>query len=243
MSRRTKKQAAEIDSSDDDDMFNGDWLLDFNIRKPFHFRPKHAEFYNIISDRTTNMALVDGPAGTAKTYIAVYAALEMLREQEDIEKIVYIRSIVESADRSLGSLPGEIDDKFSPYMMPLVEKVTEICGPGTCTMLKSKGLIDAIPVNFVRGLTFNKTCVIVDEAQNLTKGELTTIMTRFGRKSKYIICGDCNQSDIRQSGFKDVFDKFSGNDSETQGIYTIKFGLNDIVRSKILRFICQKLGA
>ena len=128
-------------------------------------------------------------------------------------------------------------------MMPLVEKVTEICGPGTCTMLKLKGLIDAIPVNFVRGLTFNKTCVIVDEAQNLTKGELTTIMTRFGRKSKYIICGDCNQSDIRQSGFKDVFDKFSGNDSETQGIYTIKFGLNDIVRSKILRFICQKLGA
>lgn len=243
MSRRTKKQAAEIDSSDDDDMFNGDWLLDFNIRKPFHFRPKHAEFYNIISDRTTNMALVDGPAGTAKTYIAVYAALEMLRVQEDIEKIVYIRSIVESADRSLGSLPGEIDDKFSPYMMPLVEKVTEICGPGTCTMLKLKGLIDAIPVNFVRGLTFNKTCVIVDEAQNLTKGELTTIMTRFGRKSKYIICGDCNQSDIRQSGFKDVFDKFSGNDSETQGIYTIKFGLNDIVRSKILRFICQKLGA
>jgi phosphate starvation-inducible protein PhoH and related proteins len=243
MSRRTKKQAAEIDSSDDDDMFNGDWLLDFNIRKPFHFRPKHAEFYNIISDRTTNMALVDGPAGTAKTYIAVYAALEMLREQEDIEKIVYIRSIVESADRSLGSLPGEIDDKFSPYMMPLIEKVTEICGPGTCTMLKLKGLIDAIPVNFVRGLTFNKTCVIVDEAQNLTKGELTTIMTRFGRKSKYIICGDCNQSDIRQSGFKDVFDKFSGNDSETQGIYTIKFGLNEIVRSKILRFICQKLGA
>lgn len=243
MSRRTKKQTAEIDSSDDDDMFNGDWLLDFNIRKPFHFRPKHAEFYNIISDRTTNMALVDGPAGTAKTYIAVYAALEMLRVQEDIEKIVYIRSIVESADRSLGSLPGEIDDKFSPYMMPLVEKVTEICGPGTCTMLKSKGLIDAIPVNFVRGLTFNKTCVIVDEAQNLTKGELTTIMTRFGRKSKYIICGDCNQSDIRQSGFKDVFDKFSGNDSETQGIYTSKFGLNEIVRSKILRFICQKLGA
>ena len=243
MSRRAKKQAVEIDSGDEDDMFNGDWLLDFNIRKPFYFKPKHAEFYNIIGDNTTNMALVDGPAGTAKTYIAVYAALEMLREQEGIEKIVYIRSIVESADKSLGSLPGEIDDKFSPYMMPLIEKVTEICGPGTCTMLKSKGLIDAIPVNFVRGLTFNKTCVIVDEAQNLTKGELITIMTRFGRKSKYIICGDCNQSDIRQSGFKDVFDKFTGEDSEAQGICTTKFGINEIVRSKILRFICKKLEA
>jgi phosphate starvation-inducible PhoH-like protein len=242
MSRRTKKQAVEIDT-EEEDMFNGDWLLDFNIRKPFYFRPKHAEFYNVIGGKDTNMALVDGPAGTAKTYIAVYAALEMLREQEDIEKIVYIRSIVESADRSLGSLPGEIDDKFSPYMMPLIEKVTEICGPGTCSMLKSKGLIDAIPVNFVRGLTFNKTCVIVDEAQNLTKGELITIMTRFGRKSKYIICGDCNQSDIRQSGFKEVFDKFDGEESEDQGIFTTKFGLAEIVRSKILRFICQKLGA
>ena len=243
MSRRTKKQAVEIDSSDEDDMFNGDWLLDFNIRKPFYFRPKHAEFYNIIGDKTANMALVDGPAGTAKTYIAVYAALEMLREQEDIEKIVYIRSIVESADRSLGSLPGEIDDKFSPYMMPLIEKVTEICGPGTCTMLKSKGLIDAIPVNFVRGLTFNNTCVIVDEAQNLTKGELTTIMTRFGRNSQYVICGDCRQADIRQSGFKDVFDRFSDDECDTNGIHTTEFGLSEIVRSKILRFICKKLGA
>ena len=121
----------------------------------FYFKPKHQDFYYNICDKNTNMSLVDGPAGTAKTYIAVYAALEMLREQE-VDKIVYIRSIVESADKSLGSLPGEIDDKFSPYMMPLIEKVTEICGPGTCSMLKSKGLIDAIPVNFVRGLTFNK---------------------------------------------------------------------------------------
>ena len=243
MSRRTKKQAVEIESGDSDDMFNGDWLLDFNIRKPFYFKPKHAEFYNLILDNTTNMVLVDGPAGTAKTYIAVYAALELLREQEGVDKIIYIRSIVESADKSLGALPGEIDDKFSPYMMPLIEKVTEICGPGTCTMLKAKGLIDAIPVNFVRGLTFNKTCVIIDEAQNLTKREITTIMTRFGRKSKYIICGDCNQSDIRQSGFKDVFDRFNNEESEAQGIFTAKFGLNEIVRSKILRFICKKLEA
>jgi len=246
MSRRSKKQAVDVDPELEleGDIFNGDWLMDFNIRKPFYFKPKHNDFYYSILDSTTNMCLVDGPAGTAKTYIAVYAALEMLRDQSvDLEKIVYIRSIVESADKSLGSLPGEIDDKFSPYMMPLIEKVTEICGPGTCEMLKKKGLIDAIPVNFVRGLTFNKTCVIVDEAQNLTRGELTTIMTRFGRNSRYIICGDCKQSDIRQSGFTDVFDKFDDEECVDQGIHTIKFGIGEIVRSKILRFICKKLGA
>ena len=109
-------------------------------------------------------------------------------------------------------------------------------------LLKSKGLIDAIPVNFVRGLTFNKICVIVDEAQNLTKGELTTILTRFGRNSQYIVCGDTKQSDVRQSGFASVFEKFASEDCADRGIYTHLFGVEEIVRSKILRFICDKLA-
>ncbi len=241
MSRRSKKQAVDIDPEIGEDIFNGDWLMDFKIRKPFYMKPKHRDFYNTIHETNTQMSFVDGLAGTAKTYIAVYAALEMLKN-EDVEKIVYIRSVVESADKSLGSLPGEIDDKFSPYMMPLIEKVTELCGPGTCGMLKSKGLIDAIPVNFVRGLTFNNTCVIVDEAQNLTKGELTTILTRFGRGSKYIVCGDGKQSDVKQSGFKNVFDRFNSVECEDKGIYAFKFGNAEIVRSKILRYICERLG-
>ena len=241
MSRRSKKQAVDIDPEIGEDIFNGDWLLDFKIRKPFYMKPKHRDFYETIHESTTQMSFVDGLAGTAKTYLAVYAALEMLKAEE-IEKIVYIRSVVESSDKSLGSLPGEIDDKFSPYMMPLIEKVTELCGAGTCGMLKSKGLIDAIPVNFVRGLTFNNTCVIVDEAQNLTKGELTTILTRFGRNSKYIVLGDGKQSDIKQSGFKNVFDKFNSAECEDKGIHAFKFGNEEIVRSKILRFICERLG-
>ena len=242
MPRRSKKQAVNIDAELDEDVFNGNWLMDFKIRRPFYFKPKHREFYNNLHETNTQMSFVDGLAGTAKTYIAVYAALEMLKDSA-IEKIIYIRSVVESADKSLGSLPGEIDDKFSPYAMPMIEKVTEIAGPGTCSMLKSKGLIEAIPVNFVRGLTFNNTCVIVDEAQNLTKGELTTILTRFGRGTKYIVCGDTNQSDVKQSGFKEVFIRFTGEDCENQGIYTTHFGENEIVRSKILRFICNKLGS
>ena len=71
------------------------------------------------------MAFVDGPAGSMKTYIAVYAGLELIRD-ETFTKLVYIRSIAESAEKSLGSLPGEIDDKFSPYAIPLDEKVSEL---------------------------------------------------------------------------------------------------------------------
>jgi phosphate starvation-inducible PhoH-like protein len=240
MSRQPKKINSHSEIGED--ILNDNWLMDFKIRKPFYFKPKHRHFYNTLHDSATQMSFVDGLAGTAKTYIAVYAALEKLKEGL-FDKIVYIRSVVESADKSLGSLPGEIDDKFSPYAMPLIEKVTEIAGPGTCGMLRTKGLIEAIPVNFVRGLTFNNTCVIVDEAQNLTKGELTTILTRFGRNSQYIVCGDTGQSDVRQSGFSDVFKRFNADDCADRGIFTHKFGVEEIVRSKILRFICDKLGS
>ena len=104
-----------------------------------------------------------------------------------------------------------------------------------------KGLIEAIPVNFVRGLTFNKSIVIVDEAQNLTKGELTTILTRFGRDSKYIICGDGNQSDINKSGFDEVLERFDNQECEDNNIFAFEFGNSEIARSKILRHICKML--
>ena len=84
--------------------------------------------------------------------------------------------------------------------------------------------------------------VIVDESQNLTKGELTTILTRFGRNSRYIVLGDGKQSDVKQSGFKNVFERFDSIECEEKGIYTFKFGNAEIVRSKILRYICERLG-
>ena len=218
------------------------WLFNFKIKKPFYFNPNHREFYNCVKNSKTKMGFVDGPAGSMKTYIAVYAGLELIKE-ESFQRLVYIRSITESAERSLGSLPGEIDDKFSPYSIPLEEKITEIAGSGTYTMLKQKGVVEAIPVNFVRGLTFNKALVIVDEAQNLSRKELTTILTRFGRDTKYIVIGDCNQADVNKSGYKEIFNMFNTKQCMDNDIYSFEFGNSEIARSKILRFICAVLGA
>ena len=217
------------------------WLFNFKIKRPFYFNPKHREFYNCIKNPKTKMGFVDGPAGSMKTYIAVYAGLELIR-QEEFSKMVYIRSVTESAERSLGSLPGEIDDKFSPYSIPLEEKVTEITDAGTYSMLKQRGVVEAIPVNFVRGLTFNKTLVIVDEAQNLSRKELTTILTRFGRYSKYVVIGDCNQADVNKSGYKEIFNMFNSKQCKDNNIHSFEFGNSEISRSKILRFICSVLG-
>ena len=218
------------------------WLFNFKIKRPFYFNPKHREFYNCIKNPKTKMGFVDGPAGSMKTYIAVYAGLELIK-QEQFNRMVYIRSVTESAERSLGSLPGEIDDKFSPYSIPLEEKVTEIADRGTYSMLKQKGVVEAIPVNFVRGLTFNKSLVIVDEAQNLSRKELTTILTRFGRDSRYIVIGDCNQADVNKSGYKEIFNMFNSKQCTDNDIYSFEFGNSEIARSKILRFICSVLGA
>ena len=218
------------------------WLFNFKIKKPFYFNPNHREFYNCVKNSKTKMGFVDGPAGSMKTYIAVYAGLELIKE-ESFQRLVYIRSVTESAERSLGSLPGEIDDKFSPYSIPLEEKITEIAGSGTYTMLKQKGVVEAIPVNFVRGLTFNKALVIVDEAQNLSRKELTTILTRFGRDTKYIVIGDCNQADVNKSGYKEIFNMFNTKQCMDNDIYSFEFGNSEIARSKILRFICAVLGA
>lgn len=188
------------------------------------------------------MVFVDGPAGSAKTYCAAYAGLHMLRGRV-IEEMVYIRSIIESASRQMGALPGEVEDKFHPWIIPLKEKLDELLDAGVSDNLFSREIVRALPVNYVRGLTFKNSAVVVDEAQNLTRSELTTIMTRFGENSKMMIIGDTKQSDINgKSGFKHMFDRFNDQESEDNGIYCFKFTEDDIMRSEILKFIVSKLG-
>ena len=213
----------------------------FTIKNKFNFNDTHQTFFNLCTENKTKMVLVDGPAGTAKTYISVMAALTLLKEKQ-INQIIYIRSIVESATKSIGALPGEIGDKFRPWSLPLLEKLNEIIPPNVSQKLLDEEQIRSIPVNFVRGLTFHDSFVIVDEAQNLTKEELVTILTRFGMRTKYIVIGDTMQRDIGfKSGFHEVFERFNDIDCPPMGIHAMEFGENEIVRSPILKFIVKKL--
>ena len=242
--KRKKRSMQPEDESDNLSISSSlsiNWETDFPIKKQFYFNEKHSKFYETIKNSNTNMVFVDGPAGTAKSYIAVLSALELFKEKTT-EHIMYVRSVVESASRSIGLLPGEVDDKFMPYAMPLIEKVQEISGKTAAANLKNAGILNAMPVNFARGLTFNNSIVIVDEAQNLSVSEITTILTRFGKNTRYVICGDTKQSDIgKASGFKEIYDKFNTTESESHGIYNIRFGESEIVRSKILKYIVATL--
>ena len=215
--------------------------LDFKIDTKYKLTPIHQTFVELCYNNKTKIAFVDGPAGTAKTYCAAYLALNMLKGHK-VDEIVYIRSIIESASKSMGSLPGEVDDKFLPWTLPLQEKQNELISPGDINNLFTQDIIKAVPVNYVRGLTFKDSAVIVDEAQNLTKSELITILTRFGEDSKMIVIGDTMQSDINgRSGFRDIYNTFNDKESEENGILTFRFTDRDIMRSEMLKFIVSKL--
>jgi phosphate starvation-inducible PhoH-like protein len=208
-----------------------------NLRNNIPFTEKQKAFIELAKDKHTKVIFFSGPAGTSKTILSVYAALLLLNDKKSSE-IIYVRSIIESASKSLGSLPGESDEKFSPFAQPLLDKLEELLSKGDINKLLADTRIKPTPVNYLRGASFSGNTVIVDEAQNLTKSELKTVISRIGRYSKFIICGDPLQSDINgKSGFKPFFDMFNTSESQEQGIYCVEFGKEDIMRSEILRYI------
>jgi phosphate starvation-inducible PhoH-like protein len=243
MARKNTRLTAifEPESFSSNDYETQNWELNFNIKAKFKFSEKHQRFIQTLVDEKTKMVFADGFAGTAKTYLSVYGALTLL-EAKKIDQIIYLRSVVESATQKIGHLPGELEQKFQPYSLPLLDKLDELVSKTTSDKLIKQEYIKCLPVNFTRGLTFHNSVVIIDEAQNLTKQELVTLLTRFGEDSKYIIIGDTNQSDINgKSGFKPILQAFDTDNSMVNGIHTFKFEKSEIVRSKLLKHIVQVL--
>ena len=203
--------------------------------------PKQIELLNLLQNKTTKLVFISGPAGTAKTYTSILAGLTLLNHKR-VSEIVYVRSIVESGDNKLGFLPGEMDEKMSPYIQPLIDKLEELLPKHDIDKLKKEERIHGFPINFLRGLSWNAKCIIADEAQNMTKKELITLITRVGEFSKLFICGDPDQSDINgKSGFVPTMNIFDDEESRNNGIYVYKFDEEDIVRSGLVKFILKKL--
>lgn len=211
-------------------------------KKNFRFTPKQVQLLGMILDPKNKIIFISGAAGTSKTYMALYGAVEMMSEDPE-KQLIYIRSIIESADKGLGSLPGDIAEKFDPFLMPLYDKLEEIVLPQDVAHLKSTGRISAVPINFLRGASWNNKIIVADEAQNFSAKELITLITRIGEGSKIIICGDTMQSDIGKlkSGFSPMMNTFNDEESKQKGIQTFVFTKEDIVRSEILKFIVKKL--
>ena len=146
-----------------------------------------------------------GPAGTGKTFLAVAYALALL-ERHEIEKIIFCRPAVEAGE-SLGFLPGDLKDKIDPYLAPLYDALHELLPKNKIQNFLDRGIIEIIPLAYMRGRTINRSAMILDEAQNASSIQMKMFLTRLGIESRAIITGDESQIDLpskSSSGLIDV---------------------------------------
>ena len=231
----------KVRSSEGADFQTGEDHTPFFYINNHRLSDRQKEFVELALDPEVKIMLINGPAGSTKTYMAIYAALRLLSHEGPLD-LLYARTIIESADRNMGALPGNADEKFNPYMLPLLDKLEEFLKPGDCHRLLAEKRIEALPVNFLRGANWINKIVVADEAQNFTFKELTTLITRIGNNTKLFVCGDFMQSDINgKSGYRGMCDRFGDPESKKMGIHTFKFGVEDIKRSAILKFIIKRL--
>lgn len=210
--------------------------------KEFKWTEKQKQIIEQLLDKNNKIVLLSGPAGSSKTLLSIYAALKYLQEKK-ISEILYVRTVIESASKSMGFLPGTEEEKFALFSIPLREKLQELLSKNDEIKLFKEERLKSLPVNFMRGISLNAKFIVGDELQNFTFKEIITLMTRIGQFSKMILAGDTMQSDINShSGFKQVIDIFSDKESQEQGIIHIKLGTEDIMRSQIVRFIVEKLS-
>jgi len=202
---------------------------------------KQEDFLKLCINKTTKIVFVSGPAGCSKTFMSVLASLHLLNDKK-VSDVLYVRSVVESADSKIGYLKGSEEDKLAPYLTPLLEKLSEFLDGNDIAYLQKDERITGTCLSFLRGSHFAARSIISDESQNMTKKELITLITRMGNFSKLYVCGDPEQSDIgNKSGFIELFNLFNDDESKENGIYCFEFTEEDIVRSELVKYIVKKL--
>lgn len=189
-----------------------------------------------------------GCAGTGKTFITLYNALrDVLDERTPYEKIYLVRSLV--ATREIGFLPGSYEDKSDIYQIPyknMVKYMFQMPSDAEFEMLygnlKSQETIKFWSTSFLRGTTLDNSIVIVDEFQNCTSHELDSIITRVGENSKIMFCGDASQSDLQKTNERNGIVDFMNVLRKMPSIDIIEFGVDDIVRSGLVKeYILAKI--
>lgn len=175
-----------------------------------------------------------GPAGTGKTYVCgAHAAAEL--EARRVSRLVITRPAVEAGEE-LGFLPGEIEEKFAPYLAPFRDVLDERLGKSFVDNLIKNGRIEAAPLAYMRGRTFKDAIVILDEAQNTTPAQMKMFLTRIGENCRVIVNGDVRQKDIKGvSGLEDAVRRLIW----IPQVSVIEFQREDVVRSGIVSDVIQ----
>jgi phosphate starvation-inducible protein PhoH len=209
-----------------------------------HYYRKFISNVTLIGEKEAQCIMVDHPSSlyltrdfivTHNTFMALKAALEVLKDNTaGINKIMLTKPIVEAGE-SIGFLPGGIEEKTDPYMKSFIDNIQELIGKVATRDFIANGIIESVPLPYIRGNTFRRSISILDEAQNTTMIAMKLFLSRIGQGSKMIIIGDSDQSDLMlrgndQHGLSDAFTRFKG----VPGVDFFEFTEDDIVRSDIL---------
>jgi phosphate starvation-inducible PhoH-like protein len=177
-----------------------------------------------------------GPAGTGKTYLAVAQAVQQLIGGS-VDRLILSRPAVEAGER-LGFLPGDMKEKVDPYLRPLYDALYDMLPTEQVERRIASGEIEIAPIAFMRGRTLSDAFIILDEAQNTTPQQMKMFLTRFGMRSRMVVCGDPLQIDLPNPGMSGLADAV-GRLEGVQKIATIRFGAADVVRHPLVGRIVE----
>jgi phosphate starvation-inducible PhoH-like protein len=233
----TKSRVREVEFLHNALMANGQAQLEgpkkktWSIRDLKHIKPKNPAQEELYHGWYNGKHLVaHGSAGSGKTFVAFYLALQEILEQRN-QRIIIVRSAVSTRD--IGFLPGSLEEKTALYELPYHDICYELMGrKSTYQDMKDAGVIEFMTTSFVRGLTWDNAVVIVEEGQNMTFHEINSIMTRIGENSRIIFTGDTKQTDL--DGKKLGFEGMTHALKVIKGLdafATVEFTKHDIVRS------------
>ncbi len=218
---------------------NWNGRLDVYVRgravKPRSLNQQH--YLEAIMEHDLTIAI--GPAGTGKTYLAVAAAVHMLKSGQ-IRKIILARPAVEAGEK-LGFLPGTVEAKVNPFLRPLFDALHDMMDYAQISRFMESDVIEVVPLAYMRGRTLNDAAIICDEAQNTTRGQMHMFLTRMGAASKMIVTGDITQIDLpdpRQSGLIDALRRLR----RVPGVGSIVLESADVIRHPLVARIIQAYG-
>ncbi len=175
-----------------------------------------------------------GPAGTGKTYLAVAMAVAALKK-EQVSRIILTRPAVEAGE-ALGFLPGDLQEKITPYLRPLYDAIRDMMEPEEIERAMTRQTIEVAPLAYMRGRTLSNAFVILDEAQNTTTEQMFMLLTRIGQGSKCVVTGDVTQIDLpsnKRSGLVEALQALKS----VPGIGMVYFNERDVVRHELVRAI------
>lgn len=195
--------------------------------------PNQEKMFSLFSEG--HNLFVHGWAGTGKTLLSLYLGLrDVLSADSPRDRIIIVRSVVPSRD--MGFMPGNMKEKGKVYEMPYVDACSQlVAGSNSYEVMKSKGIIEFTTTSFLRGLTFSNAVIYIDEIQNLADHEIHTVMTRIGEGCRVIVSGDVKQTDFMREPDRLGCMTFIKTLSEMSSFRNVEFGLDDILRSTLVK--------